>query len=314
MANRKISELPEKVTPGLADVIPVVDTAVSPITTKRITVGSLTALFSAGATGATGVSGGAGPAGASGATGATGPAPTVTAHETDPDKVYIGGVVVQAAQGATGPIGPTGSVGATGVAGPTGATGLSGGFGATGPTGATGPAPDVTPHETDADKVYIGGVVVQAAQGATGPTGSAGGFGQTGATGPAGVSGAAGTAGATGATGPQGPAGTGSSDTFEFNVAYVGTSPNSLSNLPLGWSYSISANDVTITHNLGKQVKDVTYWGYTAGTDLWHARYPSAVNELTTTEGGKLSSFTIRISNTVVGCDSGGQARVVCFF
>lgn len=312
MANKKISELPEKSTPGLSDIIPVVDTATSPLATKRITVGALTALFSAGATGATGVSGGAGPAGATGATGATGPAPTVTAHP-DPDKVYIGGVEVQAVQGATGPTGPVGATGAIGPAGDTGATGVSGPAGTSGPTGPTGPAPEVTAHP-DPDKVFIGGVEVQAAQGATGPTGPigpAGINGQTGATGPAGSSG---TAGATGATGPQGPAGTGSSDTFEFNVAYVGTSPNTLSNLPAGWSYAISANDVTITHNLGKQVKDVTYWGYTAGTDLWHARYPSAVNELTTTEAGKLSSFTIRISNTVVGCDSGGQARIVCFF
>lgn len=41
MANRKISELPEKVTPGTNDIIPVVDTSVSPIATKRITIGAL---------------------------------------------------------------------------------------------------------------------------------------------------------------------------------------------------------------------------------------------------------------------------------
>ena len=101
---------------------------------------------------------------------------------------------------------------------------------------------------------------------------------------------------------------------YEFSVTYSGSSPSSVSGLPAGWSASISSNDVTITHTVGKQVKDVTYWGYTAASGLWHARYPTASNELTTTNAGKTSAFTIRISNTVVSCDSGGTARIVCFF
>jgi len=41
MANRKISELPEKTTPDANDIIPVVDASASPIATKRITIGAL---------------------------------------------------------------------------------------------------------------------------------------------------------------------------------------------------------------------------------------------------------------------------------
>jgi Collagen triple helix repeat (20 copies) len=224
MANKKISELPEKQSPISEDIVPLVDTA-DPVS-----------LFEgSGAGGATGPRGQTGPTGPQGATGLTG----IT--------------------GATGIQGPSGEIGATGVQGPTGQTGATG----AGATGATG------------------------LQGVTG---------------------------AVGATGPQGPAGENTSGTYEFNVAYTGSSPSIVSNLPSGWSSSINANDVTITHTVGKQIKDVTYWGYTAGTGLWHARYPSAVNELTTTETGKLTAFTVRISNTVVGCDSSGQARVVCFF
>jgi hypothetical protein len=189
-------------------------------------------------------------------------------------------------RGQTGPIGPVGSSGengATGVTGPVGATGVSV-IGATGPTGVTGP------------------------QGVTGVTGPAGQSGVTGATG------IAGPAGATGVQGPSGPAGTGTADTFEFTVTFNGSAPQTISNLPAGWGSSISSNDVTITHTVGRQVKDVTYWGYTASSDLGHARYPTASNELTMTEGTKSSAFRIRISNTVVSCDSGGTARIVCFF
>jgi hypothetical protein len=101
---------------------------------------------------------------------------------------------------------------------------------------------------------------------------------------------------------------------YEFSVSYSGSSPSAVTGLPPGWSASISSNDVTITHTVGKQVKDVTYWGYTAATGLWHARYPTASSELTLTESTKTSAFKIRISNTVVACDTGGTARIVCFF
>jgi hypothetical protein len=93
MANKKISELPVKVEPELTDIVPIVDTSVTPINTKRTTVGALLALVG-------GPSGGG-----SGATGATGPAGLT---------------------GATGPQGATGTTGATGPVGVTGATGPAG--------------------------------------------------------------------------------------------------------------------------------------------------------------------------------------------
>jgi hypothetical protein len=221
------------------------------------------------------------------------------------------------------------SIFGTNLVGATGVTGAVGPAGATGAAGSTGPAPTVTDGPT-ADSIYIGGVLVEAAQGPTGPAGAQGEIGPTGpagdagpqgatgvvgATGPAGPTGSAGVTGATGPqgeTGPQGPAGI--DTTYEFTLNYTGSLPTSALNLPAGWSASISANDVTITHTAGRQIKDVTYWGYTAGTDLWHARYPTAANELTMDNDTKMTAFTIRVSNTVVGCDSGGNARIVCFF
>jgi hypothetical protein len=271
MANKKISELPAKTTPTGADLLPIVDTATTPYTSKTVTASALAALFDAEKTGATGVAGPAGPSGPAGVTGATGPAPAVAAT-ADPTVVLVGGVPVAAARGQTGPQGPTGPAGVTGAtgAGATGATGVSGVRGITGVTGATGLS---------------------------------------------GVPGSDGPAGATGATGPVGPTGLPAADSvYEFNVTYSGSSPSVITNLPAGWSAAIATNDVTITHTVGRPVNDVTYWGYTAGTGLWHARYPTAANELTTTNSTKTTAFTVRISNTVVGCDTSGSARIVCFF
>ena len=263
MANRKISELPSKEVPSQNDIIPLVDTSVSPLTTKNTTIGAILALveYAGGGTGGVGATGVSGP---QGATGPTGPAGATGLRG-------ISGV-----DGLSGPTGPTGPVGVTGPVGPAGQTGATG-LGATGPTGASGP---------------------------TGATGA----GATGATGPVGAT------GIQGATGPQGPAGDGNAGTYEFTVNYSGSSPDSVTNLPSGWSAAISANDVTITHTVGREVKDVTYWGYTASTNLWHARYPTASSELTVTESTKTTAFKMRISNTVVACDSGGTARIVCFF
>jgi hypothetical protein len=271
MANKKISELPAKTTPTGADLLPIVDTATAPYTSKTVTASALALLFDAGKTGATGVAGPAGPSGPAGVTGATGPAPAVAAT-ADPTVVLVGGVPVAAARGQTGPQGPTG------LAGVTGATGVS-----------------------------VSGLPGQ--QGSTGATGIAG------ATGVPGTPGSSGPVGPIGATGVQGATGASAADSvYEFNVTYSGSSPSVITNLPAGWSSSIATNDVTITHTVGRPVNDVTYWGYTAGTGLWHARYPTAANELTTTNSTKTTAFTVRISNTVVGCDTSGSARIVCFF
>lgn len=323
MTEKKISELPEKLTPILNDIIPLVDTQDSGgLATKRTTLSAIVALtggipasdkgvpngvatlnssgkvptaqlpeIGLGATGpsgaqglqglkgVTGVTGVTGLAGATGATGVTG-----TTGVTGPSGASITGPV--GTTGATGPVGVTGVTGATGVTGPSGAS-------VTGPSGATGPA---------------GVTGVTGATGINGPTG-------IGVSGVTGVTGATGPTGVTGATGPAGATGASAADSvFEFSVTFSGSSPGAVTGLPTGWSSAISSNDVTITHTVGKEVKDVTYWGYTAGTDLWHARYPTSTSELTMTGATKTTAFKIRISNSVVSCDTNGTARIVCFF
>ena len=202
MANKKISALPVKSSPGAADIVPIVDAATTPYSSKSTTVGAIAS-------------------------------------------VVFGMIDTSGIVAVPGPAGP---------AGPAGPTGPTGSIGATGPAGPAGPS------------------------------------------------------------GPSGPAGAGTNSTFEFTVNYSGSSPSAIAGLPAGWTATISSNDVTITHNVNKEIKDVTYWGYTAGADLWRARYPTASSELTVAGTSRNTAFKIRISNTVVACDTSGTARIVCFF
>ncbi|NDD53966.1 collagen-like protein [bacterium] len=367
MANKRISSLPEKVTPNPNDIVPIVDTQdPDNLKTKRTTVGGLFSVFGAvsenllgvpnglatlddngkvvstqlpanfgatgvtgpvGATGVTGAVGATGVAGVAGAVGATGPAgvagaagsrgatgatgPEGNAGETGPQ----GATGPRGATGATGVAGATGATGLQGVVGPKGATGVTGpvgNAGATGATGAQGPQGATGPVGTGA----TGATGVAGPQGATGVAGT---HGTTGATGPTGVgitgaTGIQGVTGATGAQGPQGATGPAAGSAYSFNVNYTGASPSSVSGLPSGWSASISTNDVTITHTTGKQLSHVAYWGYSNSLAAWRSRYPTASNEVTIPDAAKTSSFTLRISNTVVGADAGTIARIMCFF
>jgi hypothetical protein len=232
--------------------------------------------------------------------------PTIGQQYTLDGRTYVWSGVVWnlsfAASSGDGLPGPAGPTGPTGPAGPQGLQGLSGPAGVNGSTGPTGP------------QGLIGATGPAGINGSTGPTGPQG---LIGATGPAGINGDLGPTGATGPAGPpgpEGPPGTSTSNIFEFNVQYTGASPTSVTNLPAGWSASISSNDVTITHTQNKRISDVVYWGYSSALNIWRARYPSAANELTANENTQLTSFTVRVSNTVVGTDSGGQAKIVCFF
>jgi hypothetical protein len=158
----------------------------------------------AGITGATGIVGPGGATGIQGVTGPagpSGPAPTVEAVSGFPNKILVGGVLVEAAQGATGATGPAGYVGSdgatgpTGVVGPTGVTGVIGATGLKGDTGSTG-----IQGPTGAAG-YVGSDGVTGATGLIGHTGPTGLKGDTGATG---ASGTQGLFGVTGATGPRG--------------------------------------------------------------------------------------------------------------
>lgn len=211
MANKKISSLPEKVTPSQNDILPIVDTQdPDNLSTKRTTVGAILDTLSAVTDADKGVPGGVATLGEDGkipgtqlpasygATGATGPQGLLGLRGATGVAGPSGATGPAGASGATGPAGPSGAAGPTGPSGPQGATGargLTGPTGVAGVTGATGP---------------VGVTGATGPRGATGVAGPTGAFGITGATGVVGATGprgATGVTGNTGATGPQGPTG-----------------------------------------------------------------------------------------------------------
>lgn len=281
-----------------------------------------------GATGATGVQGAPGPTGIQGVPGIQGPtgATGVTGATgllgpTGPSGGPIGPTgptgPLGGPSGPTGSQGETGATGATGAPGATGATGATGIQGVTGPQGATGEmgATGATGVQGPTGVQGIPGTATNT--GATGPTGVNGAQGEPGIqgpTGPAGITGATGPAGVTGATGTTGPSGMGLM--FEFMIMYNGLSQiDSVTNLPLGWSATFTANSVTVTHTVGHVPSGYFVWGQTTSPGTTYSvRGPNAVMNMTYNTSVSNQFVLNNITPTNVGTVANGSAKAVVFF
>jgi hypothetical protein len=104
------------------------------------------------------------------------------------------------------------------------------------------------------------------------------------------------------------------SNVFEFTVAFTGANPSGTANLPAGWNASISGNDITVTHTVGRPLKLISYWGYSVVGGVERYRLPSASNEASIPYATRNTQFTFRISTAVSGADSDSTARVVLAF
>lgn len=245
-----------------------------------------------GATGAAGeaaLTGATGPRGVQGIRGATGADSTVTGPTGTQGIVGATGATGARGQsGATGGQGPTGTQGVTGT---TGAIGVQGATGAQGPTGVTG-----------ADSTVTGPTGYTGVQGATGTPGEAASTGATGAPG---------AAGPTGATGIKGDG-----IIYEFTINYDGAgSPQSVTNLPLGWSATTTASTVVITHNVGTLPSGFYIWGrQTSTSDVYTVRSPNNIMNMSYNVTTPATFTLVNVTATNVGTVSDGQARAVILF
>jgi hypothetical protein len=108
--------------------------------------------------------------------------------------------------------------------------------------------------------------------------------------------------------------GTGNATVQEFTVNFTGAAPGSVSGMPSGWSASINGTIITVTHNMGKPLKQINYWGYSAAGGVERYRLPSASNEVTIPYANRNSQFVFTLSTSVAGADTDGTARVVVAF
>ena len=103
---------------------------------------------------------------------------------------------------------------------------------------------------------------------------------------------------------------------FSFTMAFTGSNPSATApaDLPSGWTYVVSGADVTITHNVGKPLASVQYWGVSTTGGVQRYRLPSASNEVTIPIAEVNTKFTFRVTTAVAGADTDGSARVVVTF
>jgi hypothetical protein len=248
------------------------------------------------------ITGPRGPAGFPGATGAAGEAALTGA---------TGPRGVQGIRGATGAdstvTGPTGTQGIVGATGATGDRGQSGATGATGVQGATGTQGQV-PQEL---LVYTTGAQDSTVTGPTGYTGVQGATGAPGEAASTGATGAPGSQGPTGATGVQGDG-----IIYEFTINYDGSgSPQSVTNLPLGWSVMTTSSTVVITHDVGTLPSGFYIWGrQTSTSDVYTVRSPNNIMNMSYNVTTPTMFTLVNVTATNVGTVSDGQARAVILF
>lgn len=101
---------------------------------------------------------------------------------------------------------------------------------------------------------------------------------------------------------------------YKFRANFL--SDGNLSNvadLPVGWTSSKSANNITITHNVNRLVASIAYWGYSSSTNGLRLRHPTPGYEATSTTVEPYS-FTLNLNTAVTGADAGQYATIVVMF
>ena len=86
--------------------------------------------------------------------------------------------------------------------------------------------------------------------------------------------------------------------------------PSTIENLPAGVSATISGNDVTFTHNIGRSIKSVTYMGYDSVTNEYRMRFPTATYIVKTTPETLTTQFTVKVNTAATGADANGHALI----
>jgi hypothetical protein len=101
---------------------------------------------------------------------------------------------------------------------------------------------------------------------------------------------------------------------FNFQVNFTGSNPSSVSGLPTGWTASIVDSDITITHNVGKPLLTINYWGHSVSGGVENYRQPSSSVPATIPSANANTKFTFRITTAVAGADIDSYAKVVVGF
>ena len=101
---------------------------------------------------------------------------------------------------------------------------------------------------------------------------------------------------------------------YEFKVNYDSLGAiSTVTDLPTGWTDSVSGSTVIINHNTGRSVKDISYNSYVSGT--LKLRKPSAdsADAVTYAVADRLNKFTatVGIANTNADADQYAWVNII---
>ena len=107
---------------------------------------------------------------------------------------------------------------------------------------------------------------------------------------------------------------------FQFRVDFdAGGNLDSYTSLPTDWTAEIDGAILTITHNVNKELRQISYQGYDATDDNYTVRYPTpgypcTVPATGTDNAPSVTVFKLNLNTTVTGADLGGFALVNVVF
>lgn len=97
---------------------------------------------------------------------------------------------------------------------------------------------------------------------------------------------------------------------YQFSVLFDGVGNiDSISDIPAGWSITNSGNRITVTHNVSRMMKYVSYFGFDASNG-WQLRFPTAGYQALVPSGEETTKFTLDLNASVAGADVSSTAKV----
>lgn len=80
--------------------------------------------------------------------------------------------------------------------------------------------------------------------------------------------------------------------------------------LPAGWTTNITGNLITVTHTVGKPLRQLAYWGHDSVTSTLRYRQPTGTHQVTIPTGNLNDKFAINVISQVAGAEVNGYAIV----
>jgi hypothetical protein len=98
---------------------------------------------------------------------------------------------------------------------------------------------------------------------------------------------------------------------FQFRVTFEADGGVDVADqLPAGWSTNITGNLITVTHTVGRPLRNITYWGFDSVSQNYRWRAPTGTHQVTIPVANQNTKFAINVISQVAGAEVNGHAIV----